>query len=308
MLFMSTSPKSSTHASGQSPAGTLLLRRCGVTSVSTPLSTLNEDAEDYAAHGFGAMGLFLHKLERERMEEFFLPSLHIAQDVIDGAASAIKASGLATSSIMLAGRYTVSEIRAEMIEHTLHAIDIAAQLEASCLLIVPGPLNGLTQREALDVSARCLTEVLERRRSPVKLAIEPVVGLGFVSTLSQALDLADLVGHPDVGVVPDTHNLRDSTTLMEDIDRAAGRIFGFHLVDYVDDRPERLIPGEGTAPLVDIVRAAEAAGYAGTYDLEHIFEFDLARRQPEKYSPQSILARARSGMSSILAEAGVLPR
>lgn len=281
------------------------LRRCGVASVSTPLSTFGEDVEDYSSRGFGSMGLFLQKLERARIDEFFLPSQHLAQGVIDDAASAVKASGLATSSVLLAGRYTDEENRAAMIEYTLHAIDIADRFDAGCLLIIPGALNGLSQKEAFEVSKRSLIEILERRRARVRLAIEPVVGLGFMSTLQEALDLADEVDHPDVGVFPDTHNLRDSETLMEDIDRARGRIFGFHLVDYRPGRPERLIPGEGTAPLVQIVQSVEATGYCSSYDLEHIFDSSLAHRQPRDFSPQSVLDRAASGMSAILAEAGV---
>ncbi len=283
-----------------------LLRRCGVSQVTTPMWTIAEDAAAYAAAGFAAIGIWLHKLEMPRLDGgFFMPEKHIPQPVVDEAVAAVRGSGLAVSHLILAGNYTEAAKREAMIEHTLHAIDIASALDAGCLIINPGRLNGLERDAAVEAAAGALTEVLSRRRASVRLALEPVIDWqsDFLNTLGQALDLADAVDHPDVGVYPDTWHLWETGTYFEDIERAGDRIFGFHLNDGRSGERHRQIPGEGEIPLVAMVRAVEAAGYTGTYDVEYTTPMAVGPSFDVPY--ENILERCVAGMTSVLAEAGV---
>lgn len=286
-----------------------LLRRCGVSNVSTPLWTVAEDAAGYAAAGFGAIGIWLHKLEQPRMDGgFFMPTKQIPQQVTDDAVAAVKDAGLQVSHVVLAGNYTDDETRDAAIEHTLHAVDVAAAFDADCLIVNPGRLNGLDRAAANAKSASAIAEVLDRRRANVRLAVEPVIDWqsDFLNTLGQALDIVEAVDHPDVGVYPDTWHLWETGTYDEDMERARGRIFGFHLNDGRSGDRHREIPGQGDIPLVDMVRTAERVGYAGTYDVEYTTPMAIGATGGTFDVPyEDVLRRIAEGTTTILAQAGV---
>ena len=288
---------------------TELLRRCGVSQVTTPLWTVAEDAARYAEAGFAAIGIWLHKLEQPVLDSgFFMPEKHIPQPVIDDAVAAVQESGLIVSHVILSGNYTDAKKRDAMVEHTLHAVDIASALESRCLIVNPGRLSGLERDAAMETSAAALTEVLAKRRAPVKLALEPVIDWqsDFLNTLGQALDLADVVDHPDLGVYPDTWHLWETGTYDADIKRARGRILGFHLNDGRSGDRHREIPGEGEIPLVEMIKAAETAGYTGTYDVEYTTPMAVGASGATFDVPyEDVLERCASGMTAVLAEAGV---
>lgn len=287
----------------------LLRRRCGVSEVTTPLWTVAEDAAGYAAAGFGAIGIWLHKLERDRMDTgFFMPDQIIPQPVVDAAVAAVQSSGLNVSHLVLAGGFTDAARREALTEHALHAVDVAAAFDADCLIVNPGRLNGLERAAAIEAAADALIVVLERRRAPVRLALEPVIDWqsDFVNTLGQALDVVDAVDHPDLGVYPDTWHLWETGTYEEDMRRAGDRIFGFHLNDGRSGDRLRLPPGDGEIPLVDMVRVAEAVGYSGTYDVEDTTPMAVAAGGGTFDVPyDELLRRCANGMTRILVEAGV---
>ncbi|HEY3184899.1 MAG TPA: sugar phosphate isomerase/epimerase family protein [Gaiellaceae bacterium] len=277
-----------------------VLRRCGLSEIATPTWTLAEDARGYGEAGFAAIGIWLHKLERPRIDGFWIPEATIPPSVVEAASEAVRAGGLQVSHLVLSGFYTEPE-RADRIEHTLHAMDVADALDASCVVIAPGRRNGRSYDDTRDYAARALTEVFERASKPaVRLALEPIIAWqsDYLNTLGEALDLAELVDHPNLGVYPDTFHLWRTGTLLEDVERAGARIFGVHLNDAVegDDRANRL-PGEGELPLVEIVRAIEATGYTGTYDNEYMHDSALP--------PASVVRRCADAMVAVLEEAGV---
>jgi sugar phosphate isomerase/epimerase len=286
-----------------------LLRRCGVSNVSTPLWTVAEDAAGYAAAGFGAIGIWLHKLEQPRLEGgFFMPEKQIPQDVLDAAVAAVRDAGLRVSHVVLAGNYTEDEKRQAAIDHTLHAIDISDAFSADCLIVNPGRLNGLDRAAGIDKAATAISEVLEQRRANVRLALEPVIDWqsDFLNTLGQALEIVEVVDHADLGVYPDTWHLWETGTYDEDMERAGDRIFGFHLNDGRSGDRHREIPGEGEIPLVDMVRTAERVGYSGTYDVEYTTPMAVGATGGTFDVPyEDVLRRIADGTTRILAEAGV---
>lgn len=276
-----------------------VLSRCGLSEIATPGWTLAEDAAGYAAAGFGAIGIWLHKLERPTIEGFWIPEETIPDDRVESAAAAVRSSGLAVSHLILTGFYTEPGLE-RRIDHTLHALDVAERLAADCVVVAPGRRNGRTYEDTRDLAAGALSEVLARTSTGVRLALEPIIAWqsDYLNTLGEALELAELVDHPRLGVYVDTFHLCRTGTLFEDIERAGDRIFGVHLNDAVegDDHANRL-PGEGELPLVDVVRAVEATGYAGTYDNEFMAPPDAA--------PEAVVARAAATMAAVLTEAGV---
>jgi sugar phosphate isomerase/epimerase len=283
-----------------------ILDRCGLSESATPRWTLAEDVEGYARHGFRAIGVWLHKLERPRFDGFFIPEATIPSDVVSSAADAIRSSGLEVSHLVLTGFYTEPELP-DRIAHTLHATDVAASLGAGCVVVAPGRRNGRSYGETRDLAARALTEVFERATTRgVRLAVEPIISWqsDYMNTLGEALELVELVDHPSLGVFPDTFHLWRTGTLLDDIERAGARIFGVHLNDAVDgDDHFNRLPGEGTIPLVDVVRAIEATGYRGTYDNEFMFDPALVSADPGAFDPDVVVGRCARAMAAVLGEA-----
>ena len=94
-----------------SPAGEQdVLRRCGLSEIATPGWTVAEDVDAYAARGFAAIGLWLHKLERGAIEGFFIPEATIPGEVVASTAARVRAAGLTVSHLVLTGFYTEPEL------------------------------------------------------------------------------------------------------------------------------------------------------------------------------------------------------
>lgn len=279
-----------------------VLSRCGLSEIATPTWTLAEDAAGYADGGFGAIGVWLHKLERGTIDGFFIPEATIPDRTVAAAAEAVRDAGLRVSHLVLSGFYTEPELP-RRIAHTLHAMKVAAALDAGCVVIAPGRRNGRSYEETRDYAARALSQVFALTPNPgVRLALEPIIAWqsDYLNTLAEALELAELVDHPNLGVYPDTFHLWRTGTMLEDVERAGSRIFGVHLNDAVegDDHANRL-PGDGELPLVEIVRAIEATGYRGTYDNEYMPGPDAG------LAPEEVVRRAAETMAAVLEAAGV---
>jgi sugar phosphate isomerase/epimerase len=234
----------------------------------------------------------------------------IPDDVVSGVAEHVRASGLKVSHLVLTGFYTAPPFE-QRIAHTLHALDVAAALEAACVVVAPGRREGRSYAETRDLAARALTEVLEKTtQSGVRIALEPIIAWqsDYLNTLGEAVELIDLVDHPSVGAYVDSFHLWRTGTLLEDIERAGPRIFGMHLNDAAngDDHANRL-PGEGDLPLVEIVQAIEAAGYRGTYDNEYMYDAALIDSDPA-FAPAAVVDRCARALVDVLSEAGIRTR
>ena len=100
------------------------------------------------------------------------------------------------------------------------------------------------------------------QRHGVRVALEPIhpsqAGLlSFVHTVDDALEL---IGDAEVGILFDTWQVDDVSNV--------DRIWGVHVADRREPTRsdfDRLLPGEGSRAAV---RALEAAGYDGWYDVE----------------------------------------
>jgi sugar phosphate isomerase/epimerase len=260
-------------SSTQTPS--ILGLRGGCSDIATPSWSVDGEAQAYATSGFRAIGIFLHKLERGRMDGFWIPSERIPDENVAAAAAAVRAAGLVVSHVAVAGFFTEPDAPGR-IEHTLHAIDVAHGLDAKCLIIAPGRRNGRSYRQTRDHAAAALTEILERTpHGELKLALEPIVTWqsDYLNTLGEALELCDVVDHPNLGVFPDTFHLWETDGFLDDLDRAGPRIFGFHISDrYRGNDHVRVLPGDGDVDFRQVIQTVEATGYTGTYDCEHMVE------------------------------------
>jgi sugar phosphate isomerase/epimerase len=196
---------------------------------------------------------------------------------------AVRAAELAVSSLCRGGFFD----RPDWFDDNRRAIDEAAQLGAPVLVLVCGGLPGHSRdlpgarAHVADAIASLVPHAIERE---VTLAIEPLHPMFaadrcVVSTMAQALDIAE--AHPvgSVGVLVDTYHVWWDDQIYEQIRRAGPRIAGFQLADWTTPLPAgvltgRALPGAGRIDLARLWAAVDAAGYLGPVEVE-IFNDEL---------------------------------
>ena len=106
----------------------------------------------------------------------------------------------------------------------------------------------------------------------VRIGIEPLHPMyaadrSVVSTLGLANDMAERVGSDQVGVVIDVYHVWWDPQVYREIERSRGRIFGFHVCDWLVPTPHMLMGrgmmGDGVIEIARLRQAVEAQGYHG---------------------------------------------
>jgi len=102
---------------------------------------------------------------------------------------------------------------------------------------------------------------------------------GVVSTLAQALDIAERFDAQDVGVVVDTFHVWWETDVLAQIARAGERITSYQICDWITPLPPdallaRGMMGDGHIDFPELTRAVAKAGYTGDVEVE-IFNADI---------------------------------
>jgi sugar phosphate isomerase/epimerase len=213
---------------------------------------------------------------------------------VEAAAGLVRDAGLTVTTLCRGGFLTATGPveRAEALGDNHAAIDEAATLGTDTLVLVSGGLpigskdmHGARERiaDALSVLAPYAAE------RGVRLAIEPLHPMYasdrcVVSTLAQALDLAERFPAHQVGVAVDTYHVWWDDRAPEQIARAgaAGRIHTFQLADWTTPLPEGVLTGrgqlgDGAIDLRQWRRWVDAAGYTGPIEVE-LFNGELWAR------------------------------
>ena len=196
------------------------------------------------------------------------------------SARMIRDAGLGISSLCRGGFFpaaTATE-RAARIDDNRRAIDEAASLGAPCVVLVCGPAPDRDIDSARKMVADGIAEVAPYARDRnVKLGIEPLHPMfaadrSVIVTLGEALDLAEQFDSESVGIVIDVFHVWWDPQLYCEIQRAAGRIFGFHVSDWAVPLPGivagRSMMGDGVIELRRIRHAVDATGYSGPVEVE----------------------------------------
>jgi sugar phosphate isomerase/epimerase len=250
------------------------LERLSLNQRTTAQWSLRDAIDGCLAAGLPAIGVW-----REPVAEVGLAT----------AAGWLRDAGLRVSSVCRGGFFTVADpaARREAHDDNLRALDETAALGAPVLVLVPGglpegsrDLDGARGRAAEAVAALA-TEAGDRG---VRLGIEPMHPIyaadrGVVSTLAQALDIAE--DHPvdQVGVVVDTFHLWWEPGVHEAILRAGRRIASYQVSDWITPLPPdtllaRGMVGDGHIDFAAFTAAVAAAGYRGDVEVE-IFNAEL---------------------------------
>ncbi|MDG4801015.1 sugar phosphate isomerase/epimerase family protein [Micromonospora sp. WMMD980] len=243
--------------------------------------SVREAVDGCVRAGIGAIGLW-----REPVAEIGVPV----------AAKLVADAGLRVSSLCRGGFLTADGERArtEALADNRRAIDEAAGLGTDCLVLVVGglppgsrDLRGARQRVA-DVLAELAPYAGERG---VRLALEPLHPMycadrAVLSTLGQALDLAEAFPTEQVGVVVDTFHVWWDPDVWRQIARAGPRIASFQVCDFLTPLPAdvllgRGMMGDGHIDFPPLRRAVQAAGYTGDTEVE-IFNAEVWATDPDQ--------------------------
>lgn len=164
---------------------------------------------------------------------------------VERTAGLLADAGLTVTSLCRGGFFTALDPaeRARALDDNRAAIDEAAALSTDTLVLVSGglPPGSRDLYGAREWVAEALAELAPYAATRgVRLAIEPLHPMYasdrcVVSTLGQALDLAERFPADQVGVVVDTYHLWWDDRAPAEIARAGagGRIHSFQLADWI---------------------------------------------------------------------------
>lgn len=241
-----------------------LLRRLSFNQMTADPWSLDQAVRNCSSSGVPYIGVWRHKLDGDAAK----------------ASAMIHSNRLRVSSLCRGGWFsapTAQERRKRVADNRV-AIEEAALLGAPVLVIVSGPANGQTLDDARATVLDGLLEVLpDAEKAGVILGIEPLHPMyaaerSVVVTLKQANDIVDRLSSPAAGLVIDAFHVWWDTEVMHQIERARGKIVGFHVSDWPVPLPGilmgRAMMGDGVIELRKLRQAVDAAGYDGPIEVE----------------------------------------
>ncbi|MER6568185.1 sugar phosphate isomerase/epimerase family protein [Streptomyces sp. NPDC001093] len=255
------------------------LARFSINQMTVKQLSLPELADSCGQLGVSQVGLW-----REPVREYGL----------EATAKLVRDAGLTVTSLCRGGFFTAidPEERARALDDNRRAVDEAATLGTDTLVLVSGglPPGSRDLRAARERIADALTELVPYAEDHgVRLAIEPLHPMYasdrcVVSTLTQALDLAERFPAHQVGVTVDTYHIWWDDQAPAQIARAGagGRIHAFQLADWITPLPEGVLNGrgqigDGAIDMREWRGYVEAAGYTGPIEVE-LFNEELWAR------------------------------
>jgi sugar phosphate isomerase/epimerase len=267
--------------------------RLSASQITTFRSTFADDVRLYAAAGLDGIGIWELKLpaggESEALEALEASGLESASAIPD------------VPSILPLPLMGGPEDPAERIDAYCRSLERLAPFRPSGVVLLTGTGDRDTAVEGLRAIAG------EADRLGLRIALEPYQREGgelwsVVHSIPEAVELIGDAGDPaNVGIQFDVWHLWNTPTLYDDIAAEIDRFVGVHVCDrrlptrsWVD----RALPGDGDADVPAILRALDAAGWDGLYDIE-IFSDDgtFGSAYEDSYwaaPPEETLARAQA--------------
>jgi sugar phosphate isomerase/epimerase len=261
-------PRGSPASMATPAAGDPRLRRLAINQVTLKGTSLTRLVDICQAAGIGGLGLW--------RDEVAVVGAGRAKSMMD-------ASGIRLTSLCRGGFLTAMSgtDQSAAMDDNRQAIEEAAALGITELVIVPGglPAGSVDLLGARHRFADAIAELVPLSHSAgVRLALEPMHPVlcdtrGVISTIDQALDIAEGFAVSDVGVVVDSYHVWWDPRLETALVRAGARIAVVQIADWVVPLPAdvsrgRAMPGDGAIDLAAVLRLVERAGYAGDIEVE----------------------------------------
>ena len=215
----------------------------------------------------------------------------VAEAGLTAATRMVADSGLRVSSLCRGGFFTAADDadRRAALDENRRAIEETAALSAAgapgsapVLVLVAGGLPGDRDLPGARSRARDAVGALvdDATAAGVVLAIEPMHPIyaadrGVISTLGQALDVAEQFPAAAVGVVVDTFHVWWDPQLDDQVRRAGrgGRIASYQVCDWITPLPPdallaRGMMGDGHIDFPAVTGLVTGAGYGGDVEVE----------------------------------------
>jgi sugar phosphate isomerase/epimerase len=241
------------------------IARLSLNQATTQNWSVQEAVEGCVRHGIPSIALWRHKIAETGLQE---------------SARLVRDAGLHVSSVCRGGMFpaaTAAERQAK-IEDNFRAVDEAAELKADSLVLVVGACLGVSLPDARTMVADGLAALVPyARERGVRLGLEPLHPMyagdrSVLNTIDQALRMASPYAANEVGVILDTFHIWWDPTVYEQIERSRGRIFGFHVCDWLVPLPDVLlgrgVMGDGVIDNRTLREAVDQAGYSGPIEVE----------------------------------------
>lgn len=240
--------------------------------------------EGSVRHGIPSIALWRHKIE-----EVGLPA----------CVRHVKDAGLHVSSVCRGGMFPslTAAGRQKNLEDNYRAVDEAAALHADSLVLVVGGGAEVGLAEARKMVADGVAALAPyARQHGVKLGLEPLHPMyaaerSVLVTIGQALELASAFTPQEVGLVLDVFHIWWDPQVLALIAQSRGRIYGFHVNDWLVPLPDLLLGrgmmGDGVIDNRMLRLAVDQAGYSGPIEVE-IFNRIIWDSDPDQVLQQMV--------------------
>ncbi len=245
------------------------LSRLSLNQATTQRWSVAEAVDGCARAGLEWLGLWRDKVAEQGLAE---------------SARLVREAGLKVSSLCRGGMFPADSAaeRQKRVEDNFRAIDECAALGTDTLVLVCGGLHSKDIAGARQMVSEGVAALIPyARANGVRLGIEPLHPMyaadrNVIVTLKQANDFAlalnAAAGGHTVGVVIDVFHVWWDPDVYEEIARASGHIFGFHVCDWITPLPDVLkgrgMMGDGWIQIRALREAVDAAGYRGPIECE----------------------------------------
>jgi sugar phosphate isomerase/epimerase len=241
------------------------IKRLSLNQATVQNWNVQQVVEGCVRHGIPSVALWRHK---------------IADTGLDECVRLVEDAKLHVSSVCRGGMFVAAaaDERRKRIEDNFRAADEAAALKADSLVMVVGASSEVPIVDARKMVADGLAELVPyAKQLGVKIGLEPLHPMyagdrSVLNTIDQASAMASPYAADEVGLILDTFHFWWDPSAYEQIARAAGRIFGFHVCDWIVPLPDMLLGrgmmGDGAIDNHGFRKAVEAAGYDGPIEVE----------------------------------------
>jgi sugar phosphate isomerase/epimerase len=279
--------------------------RVSVSQITTLGSSFTDDVRSYAHAGLDGIGIWELKLavgsEAEALEQFESSGLE--------SAAAVPMIPSILPLPLLGG----PEDPAERVEAFCASLHRLAPFRPSGVVCLTGTGLGRDPDDAREIVVAGLRTIAAEAHSlGLKVGLEPYQRDGgtewtIASTIPEAVDLIRAAGEPPaLGIQFDVWHLWNTHDLEGDIAREIGRFVGVHVCDWREPTrgwADRVLPGDGIAPVTQILSSLDAAGWDGLYDIE-IFSDDgtfgaAYEDSLWEFPPEALLPRARASLLDV---------
>jgi len=234
----------------------------GATTMPYPLE---EDIRAAAEAGFEGVEIWSGKAER-----------YLESHSLEELSGFIKGHGLSVPAICPYGLVAFGDVDGA-IKAIRRGAEIATAIGSPTLLVCPdAPSEAMEKEEALkrlgDIASRYAESIEDLG---VGLAIEPLGMHPIVPGPLEAMKIAEISGHPKVGIMMDTFHYYKSGVPLDIVRSISPDLIRIVHVNGCEDLPReqlhdghRLYPGEGVEDLVKMIEAVKEAGYDGFLSVE----------------------------------------